>query len=201
MVVAALLRNVMNKNVCCCCCSTQYNIVSCNPLYVPVNKQGRMEFRRREFNIWLASTADDLDLISDWWFWWSQYTLMGTTSLTSNSLLFWLFIFCCAGTFTWFLELVQVAFVRPDKGWIWLPTFIILIEDIPQVVLTVLIRGGITNLSSLGVFNVMTSLYSLSIRVAGELFMHCCYCCEPVDGGNDEEKPDNTGSSGVAVPY
>lgn len=63
MVVAALLRTLM-KGDCCCCCTSNYKLITLNPLFSPKDKERRQSLRRREWNIWLSSTADDLDLIS-----------------------------------------------------------------------------------------------------------------------------------------
>jgi hypothetical protein len=101
-----------------------------------------------------------------------------------DQLTFLLFIFCCLGSITWLLELVQISCVR-HTDWGWLPPLIIIVEDIPQLVITALISGNPSNWTGIGVFNLMTSLYSLMIRIAGELFMNCCYCIERV--ANDVE--------------
>jgi len=180
MVLAATLRSLMRGD--CCYCTNKYRIVSANPFYQPTDKERRVQLRRREWNIWLSSTADDMDLIADWWFWWSIYT--GDRGGMEDSLTYLLFIFCCLGTLTWLLELIQLAFVQPKHSWTWLQFLIIVLEDVPQMIITSLINGRFQDLTTLGLFNILTSLYSMGIRLAGELFMNCCYCCERVD---DEE--------------
>ena len=184
MVVAATLRSIMRGD--CCYCSSNYRFESLNPFYQPVDKERRVQLRRKEWNIWLSSTADDLDLISDWWFFWATYN--GERGGFEDSLTLLLFIFSCLGSVTWLLELTQLACVRPEYSWTWLQFLIIVVEDIPQVIITLLLQDRFSNLSNLGLFNIMTSLYSLGIRLAGELFLNCCYCCERTDNEEDVER-------------
>ena len=179
MVVAATLRALMQGD--CCYCSANYKFVSMNPFYQPIDKERRVALRRKEWNIWLSSTADDLDLISDWWFFWSTYN--GDRGGFDDNLTLVLFIFSCLGSITWLLELIQLSCVRPEYSWTWLQLLIISVEDIPQVIITLLLNNSFTNLSGISIFNLMTSLYSLGIRLAGELFLNACYCCERTDGG------------------
>jgi hypothetical protein len=173
MVCAALLRALVRQE--CCFCSSRFKFVTLNPFYAPSDKNRRQDLRRRELNIWLASTADDLDLISDWWFFWVTFDDRGGFD---DSLTLVLFIFTCLGSITWLLEIVHVAFIRPSGSWAWLPILILILEDIPQVVITLIIQDRFGGISSLGLFNIMTSLYSLAIRLFGELFVNYCYCCE-----------------------
>lgn len=184
MVVAATFRALMQGGF---CCQSNFKLISLNPFYTPINKEQRVEIRRKEWNIWLASTADDLDLVADWLFFWNTY--QGDRGGFEDNLTYYLFIFCILGSVTWSLELIQLSCVRPEFTWTWLSIFILLVEDIPQLVLTLLIQDRFSNLSNYGLFNIMTSLYSVGIRLAGEMFMNCCYCCEKVE--EDEEEKDN----------
>lgn len=134
--------------------------------------------RRKEWSIWLSSTADDLDLVADWWFFWVTYN--GERGGFEDQLTFVLFIFCCLGTLTWMPELIQLSCVSPKQNWQWLPIMILLVEHVPQVVITLTLNASFSDITNLGIFNLMTSLYSVLIRVAGELFMNCFYCCERV---------------------
>jgi hypothetical protein len=199
MVVAALLRALLTGDL-CCCFSSSFRLVSTNPFYTPVDKEIRQDVRRKKWNIWLSSTADDLDLVSDWWFWWTVYN--GDRGGFEDQLTFLLFIFCCLGSLTWLLELVQISCVR-DTEWGWLPPLIIIVEDIPQLILTVLIINGddLSNMSSIGVFNLMTSLYSLMIRIAGELFMNCCFCLERVPKDVEHGGQHNPLSDAMSTSY
>lgn len=99
-----------------------------------------------------------------------------------------LFIFTCLGTITWLLEVIHLTCIRPDQSWAWLQLLILLVEDIPQVVVTLLIQDRFDSISTLGLFNITTSLYSLFIRLTGELFVNYCYCCERIDIPVDEEE-------------
>ena len=182
MVVAALLRTLMQGD--CCCSSAKYKLITLNPFYSPKDKEARQNLRRREWNIWLSSTADDLDLVADWWFFWVTYN--GGRGGFSDRLTFLLFVFCCLGSITWLLEIVQLSCARGNFRWTWLPLLILCVEDIPQLILTLMINDRFSNVSNLGLFNIMTSLYSMMIRVAGELFMNCCYCCQRVEDEEEE---------------
>lgn len=182
MVIAATLKSIIRRDARCC---SSYKIVSANPLYVPKDKEKRQHLRRKEWNIWLSSTSDDIDLVSDWWFFWMTYN---DRSGFDDQLVLLLFIFCCLGSLTWLLQLIQISCLRGDGSWAWLQILILVVEDIPQLVLTLLINGWSSNLTNLGLFNIMTSFYSLLIRIAGELFMDCCYCCERVDDGVSKQQ-------------
>lgn len=124
-------------------------------------------------------------LMTDWWFFWVTYT--GERGGFNDRLTFVLFIFCCLGSIAWSLELIQLSCVRHNFSWTWLPLLILCVEDIPQIVITLMVTGRFSNASNLGLFNITTSLYSMMIRVCGELFMNCCYCCERVEGEGEGE--------------
>ena len=186
MVVAALLRTVTSGE---CCCSSRYKLITLNPFYSPKDKEARQSLRRQEWNIWLSSTADDLDLIADWWYFWVVYK--GERGGFDDRLTLLLFTFCCLGSVTWLLELIQLTCAGRNFSWTWLPLLILCVEDIPQLIITLLISDRFTNMSSLGLFNIMTSLYSMMIRVAGELFMNCCYCCQKIE----EDEGDGEGEA------
>ena len=60
-----------------------------------------------------------------------------------------------------------------------LALFTILFEDVPQIVLTLLIskRFEGEELTPLSAFNIATSVYSALIKVSGPIFLNSCYCC------------------------
>jgi len=176
MVLAATARVLKRGD--CALCSSEFKFLSYNPLYEPTNLEQRQAERRKEWNVWMSSTADDLDLLGDWWFWWSTFN--GERGGFSDTLTLALFVFSVLGSVTWLLEFYQVAFARPDQSWKWLQLMILIVEDLPQMVITSLIVGRFSNLTSVSLFNLMTSFYSLMIRMAGELFLNWCYCCEKI---------------------
>lgn len=191
MVVAALLRMLIQGE--CCFCSARFKFVTLNPFYVPADKAQRKDLRRRELGVWRGSIADDVDLIADWWYFSVVFDERGGFD---DTLTLVLGIFTFLGTLTWLLEVFHLTCIRPNAAWPWLQILILLVEDIPQVVITYIIRDPFDNITPLGLFNITTSLYSLFIRLTGELFVNYCYCFERIRAPDpsmdiyvDEEEP------------
>ena len=195
MVVAALVHALRQGE--CCICSRKYKIVSMNPFYHVDDKDDRRDRRRAGLNVWLNSTGDDLDLVSDWWFFLTatKGLSLGGDIYDGNAILLGLFVSCCLASVTWMMSLVKLSCTRAeDYEWKWLPILILMVEDIPQVVLTFLLQaqqGRFDQISNLGIFNIMTSIYSLSIRMASQICLNCFYGCERVDDDNDNNDDDH----------
>lgn len=47
----------------------------CNPFTKPTEKfEERQKYRKRLLSMWLNSVSDDLDLVTDWWFFMRMYS-------------------------------------------------------------------------------------------------------------------------------
>ena len=99
-----------------------------------------------------------------------------------------LLVFCVLGTVSYLLELYQTVCKFPDTIK-WLPVFTILCEDVPQVILSLVLSGAFqsTDLDALTAFNIATSVYSALIKISGEVFVNYCYCCKFTPPDDDEE--------------
>lgn len=170
-----------------------------NPFKLPEDKKeldDRKTYRRKILNIWLNSVSDDLDMITDWWFFLRQYEMYGLAWAdgTYSRLTLFLLVFCGLGTISYLLELYQTV-RRPDNPIKWLALFTILFEDVPQVVLTLLItkrfEGEQTPLSA---FNIATSVYSALIKIGGPVFLDSCYCCVYEGSGVSSRNVEFSGS-------
>lgn len=169
-------------------------IEHCNPYRRPTDKfEERKKYRQQILNVWLNSVSDDLDLITDWWFFYRMFDLHGVDissegGLYANATLA-LFVCCILGSISYLLELYQTVFKYPDTIR-WLATFTIFCEDVPQIILSVFLSGALgTDLTPLAAFNISTSVYSALIKVSGEMFVNYCYCCKftpPEDDDEDE---------------
>jgi len=192
---------------------------------VDVPDAAQKTLRQREWSIWSGSIADDIDLAADWWFWYETYK---ERSLDDNYVLA-LLVFCGMGTLTWFLEIYNVAWREPREEmakarstdenkettgyyacggrsfWLFLPLLVLLVEDVPQVVMTWLLQGTLLNLSGLAAFNITTSIYSIVIKIGREFFVNFYCCCDlkeitfDQDDGGDEEAGDAGSGSRVAL--
>lgn len=155
------------------------------------NYESRRKYREQLWSTWLNSVADDLDLLTDWWFFLRMYNMYGVAledEMYARATLA-LFVFCILGSISYLLELYQVVFKYPATI-SWLPLFTILGEDVPQVALSlVLSRIFEAELTSLAAFNIATSVYSAMIKISGELLLNHCYCCK-FDPREDEENGD-----------
>ena len=112
-----------------------------------------------------------------------------------------LLVSCIIGSVSYVLELIQTV-KYPDDHFKWLPVLTILLEDTPQVILTIMLSGAISSYqndpSALAAFNIATSVYSAMIKVSGELFVNSCWCCsytaalgEEGEVLNDDEDEEN----------
>lgn len=55
----------------------------CNPFKKPTEKfEERQKYRKRLLSMWLNSVSDDLDLITDWWFFMRMYSEYGVEKVT-----------------------------------------------------------------------------------------------------------------------
>ena len=104
-----------------------------------------------------------------------------------------LLVFCGLGSISYLLELYQTVFKFPDTIK-WLPVFTILCEDVPQIVLSLILSGAFesfaTNLNALTAFNIATSVYSALIKISGEVFVNYCYCCQFTPPDDDDDDGD-----------
>ena len=94
------------------------------------------------------------------------------------------------GTISYLVELYQAVFKYPES-FQWLSLFTIMLEDVPQILLSLVLSGvfeqDLTTLEPLAAFNISTSVYSAVMKVSGELFVNHCYCCKfETDGEVDE---------------
>lgn len=101
-----------------------------------------------------------------------------------------LVVFCVLGTISYLLELYQTVFKYPDT-FKWLGTFTIFFEDVPQILLSIILSGAFQNLegddlTALTMFNIATSFYSAAIKVSSEMFVNYCYCCRFVPPVEEE---------------
>ena len=131
----------------------------------------------------LTSLASDLDVISDWVFLVHIYKKHRKhqeeyeENLFPPLLLFFLFFVCIAGSIMWLILATEGRLIAPilrrvgiDKMSIGYALFAcVLVEDIPQVVLTFLLEdyyGTHHNISDFALINVVTSLYDTLIKLA-----------------------------------
>ena len=59
----------------------------------------------------------------------------------------------------------------------WLPLFTILGEDVPQILLSLVLGGAFEfegEVTALTAFNIATSVYSALIKISGEIFLNQC---------------------------
>lgn len=131
--------------------------------------------------LWMNSVADDLDLLTDWWFAYRMYIANGMDYVNGGihaRATLALVVFSFMGTISYLAELYQVVFKYPDTIK-WLALFTILLEDVPQVLLSlVLSKAFEQELTPLAVFNISTSCYSALMKISGELFVNYFYCCK-----------------------
>ncbi|KAL9189909.1 hypothetical protein ACHAXT_009584 [Thalassiosira profunda] len=168
----------------------------CNPCKRPTEKfEERQKYRKKLLGVWLNSVSDDLDLITDWWFFYRMYELYGIDlagGMYARATLA-LLVFCGLGSISYLLELYQTAFKFPDTIK-WLPVFTILCEDVPQIVLSLILSGAFesfaTDLNALTAFNIATSVYSALIKISGEVFVNYCYCCQFTPPDDDDDDGD-----------
>lgn len=141
--------------------------------YAPAKRDLQQEDRElRAINI-LTSFASDFDLIGDWLFYVSTRDLPGVPKELRQLQL----IFCIFGLFTWLMLASDGRLVRPILKMCNVPSFStghllfigVVFEDIPQVVLSVMVDSSSTGESGLSTFamvNLMTAGYDILIKLA-----------------------------------
>lgn len=101
-----------------------------------------------------------------------------------------LMVFCCLASVSYLLELYQSVFRHPDT-FKWLPAFVTLFEDVPQILLSLVLSGALSDYevdpTPLAAFNIATSLYRAMIKVTTQVFVNFCYCCTFTEADADEE--------------
>ena len=71
MVVGFVLHSIKHGTFKC-------RLEHCNPLRKPSEKfEERKKYRQRLMSLWMNSVADDLDLLTDWWFAYRMYIANG----------------------------------------------------------------------------------------------------------------------------
>lgn len=122
-------------------------------------------------------------MVTDWWFFLRMYELHGIDlggGMYARATLA-LLIFCVLASISYLLELYQTVFKYPAT-FAWLPAFTIFFEDVPQILLSLILSGALdvdpTEITPLAAFNISTSVYSALIKVSGEMFVNSCYCCK-----------------------
>lgn len=165
----------------------------CNPFKKPTEKfEERRKYREKILSVWLNSVGDDLDLITDWWFFLRMYDIYGIDldgDMYARATLA-LLVFTVLGTVSYLFELYETVFKYPET-FKWLRVFTIMFEDVPQILLSLLLSGvfGIyqTDPTPLAAFNIATSVYSAMIKLSGEVFVNYCYCCSFTAADADDE--------------
>lgn len=189
MVVGWALHAIKHRSLSC-------RLEHCNPFTKPVEKlEERQKYRKQILYVWLNSVSDDLDLITDWLFFFRMYDIHGIDfnddGMYARATLA-LLVFSTLGTISYILELYQTVFKYPAT-FKWLAPFTILCEDTPQILLSLVLSGRVESFkedaSPMAAFNIATSVYSAMIKVSGEVFVNYCYCCRftPPDDDDDDE--------------
>ena len=172
MVVGWLLHSLKFGRLRC-------QIEHCNPFKKPTeNYEERRKYRSKLWSTWLNSVADDLDMITDWWFFYRMYNLYGISSEdgTYAQATLALGVFCIIGSISYLLEIYQMVWKYPAT-FEWLPLFTILGEDVPQILLSLVLGGAFEfegEVTALTAFNIATSVYSALINISGEIFVNQC---------------------------
>jgi hypothetical protein len=190
MVVGFLLHSITHGAFKC-------RIEHCHPFRKPTEGfQERKKYRQKLMSLWMNSIADDLDLITDWWFAYRMYITHGIDYVNGGMYAratLALLVFSVMGTISYLAELYQAVFKYPQT-FQWLSLFTILLEDVPQVLLSLVLSGNfeqdLTTLEPLAAFNISTSVYSALMKVSGELFVNHCYCCKFEPTGKEDEEED-----------
>ena len=101
-----------------------------------------------------------------------------------------LLVFCGLASVSYLLELYQSVFKHPDT-FKWLPAFTTLFEDVPQIVLSLVLSRALSDYevdpTPVAAFNIATSLYRAMIKVTTQVFVNYCYCCNFTEADADEE--------------
>eukprot|EP00581_Thalassiosira_minuscula_P002726 CAMPEP_0183748630 /NCGR_PEP_ID=MMETSP0737-20130205/67867_1 /TAXON_ID=385413 /ORGANISM="Thalassiosira miniscula, Strain CCMP1093" /LENGTH=197 /DNA_ID=CAMNT_0025984367 /DNA_START=404 /DNA_END=997 /DNA_ORIENTATION=+ len=173
--------------------SMKCRIEHCNPFKKPAERfEERQKYRKKILSVWLNSVSDDLDMITDWWFFLRMYDIYGIDldgDMYSRATLA-LLVFCVLGSVSYLLELYQTVFKYPET-FKWLGALTILFEDVPQILLTLILSNRLASYKAdptpLAAFNIATSVYSAMIKVSGEVFVNYCYCCRYTATDADDE--------------
>ena len=126
----------------------------------------------------LTSAAADFDVVADWLYYFQSIRQLDDdgNKLVPGYLLTILLVSCIFGTMSWLILATDGRVVAPlfralniegiSIGWVLLGT--VLVEDIPQVILTFLIDDYYDSdtVTSLAMFNLCTSLYDTLIKIA-----------------------------------
>lgn len=126
----------------------------------------------------LTSAAADFDVVADWLYYFQSIRQLDDdgNKLVPGYLLTILLASCLFGTLSWLILATDGRVVAPlfralniegiSIGWVLLGT--VLVEDIPQVILTFLIDDYYDSdtVTSLAMFNLCTSLYDTLIKIA-----------------------------------
>ena len=126
----------------------------------------------------LTSAAADFDVVADWLYYFQSIRQLDDdgNKLVPGYLLNILLASCIFGTLSWLILATDGRVVAPlfralniegiSIGWVLLGT--VLVEDIPQVILTFLIDDYYDSdtVTSLAMFNLCTSLYDTLIKIA-----------------------------------
>ncbi|KAL7535070.1 hypothetical protein ACHAXR_006248 [Thalassiosira sp. AJA248-18] len=160
------------------------SIDHCNPIKRPTERfEERQTYRKKLMSIWMNSVSDDLDMITDWWFFYRMYEAHIVNKDGGNATATWaLLVFCVLGTVSYLAELYQTVFKYPDT-FKWLGPFTIVFEDVPQILLSLFLSGAFdladgAELAPLAAFNISTSVYHALMKISGEVFVNYCYCCK-----------------------
>ena len=126
----------------------------------------------------LTSAAADFDVVADWLYYFQSIRQLDDdgNKLVPGYLLSILLVSCIFGTLSWLILATDGRVVAPlfralniegiSIGWVLLGT--VLVEDIPQVILTFIIDDyyDSDSVTSLAMFNLCTSLYDTLIKIA-----------------------------------
>mmetsp|Transcript_27484 Transcript_27484/g.39364 ORF Transcript_27484/g.39364 Transcript_27484/m.39364 type:complete len:199 (-) Transcript_27484:228-824(-) len=196
MVVGFLLHTIKTRSLKC-------TFEHSNPFLKPEEGPAfdeRKKYREKLKALWMNSVADDLDLITDWWFTYKCFVLHGINvndgmyAQASLALL----VSTVMGTISYLVELYQTVF-RHTTPFSWLSLFTVVFEDAPQIILSMVLSGtfekttSIYTLEAPAAFNIATSVYSALMKVSDVLFLNYCYCCKfeavgEVDGDEEYQK-------------
>jgi len=126
----------------------------------------------------LTSAAADFDVVADWLYYFQSIRQFDDdgNNVVPGYLLAILLVSCILGTASWLILATDGRVVAPlfrafniegiSIGWVLLGT--VMVEDIPQVILTFLIDDYYDSdtVTSLAMFNLCTSLYDTLIKIA-----------------------------------
>ena len=117
----------------------------------------------------LVSATSDIDLVLDWLF----YSSVVEEDIASKPLQNLLLTICIFGTICWLFLTSDGRFVSPIMKYFRvgefstgaLMAFGIIVEDLPQIILTFVIEEG-QDFSTYAILNLMTAIYDVLIKLA-----------------------------------